>query len=252
MINKIKNLTLTAISATLLASVCAQAQTTINYDTPAADSFVSVFYPDTNYGDETTWRTRFSASTSSQRLGYVRFDLDDLITGQVSDATLSVVYTGRTNATGDETTLTVFGLNHDYTPTSGKLGLDWGELALTNDNAPWAASGSGSVPSIVTTLGSVSIPVAEAPAAGTVYSISTPELISFINTFQENGINDMTFIFRSSGGTFLQFASKENLTYDPTSLSVTIVPESSTLALAFGLAAGWIALLRSRKRIRAS
>lgn len=251
MSNTFRNLTLVSILATLLSPVYIQAQSTIVYDTPAADTYVSVSNPDTNYGSDPTWRTRFGANSSSQRLGYVRFDLDNRLTDQVTEATLSVTFTGRTNAVVGTSTLVVFGLNPNYTPPEGKLGLDWDELLLTNKNAPWPASGNGNPPAIVTLLGSVEIPVvdpADPNQVGTVYTISTPELAAFIDTFRQNNVNDITFIFRSTEGTFFHFASKENPDYSPVSLSITTLPEPGAVALIMGSLVACLIVYRRRHK----
>lgn len=233
---------LIAGSLILCSSAFAQAQTVINYDTPAADSFVSVGHTDTNYGAETTWKTRYGANNSSQRLGYVRFDLNDQLLGSVSDATLTVTYASRSNvdAASATATVNVYGLKSSYIAPEGRLGFDWAESALTNANAPWAASGSGVPPASVELLGSFTVSVDPAEAAGATFSISGTALATFLESHRATGNNDVTFIFRSSTGTFFSFASKENTTYAAPSLTVTVnpssIPEPASFATVLGAA----------------
>lgn len=227
---------------------------TVNYAAPVADTYVSNGGTDnsqagTNYGLETTWRTRYPNHNSSNRKGYIRFNLNDQLTAPVESATLTVRYTSLTNANGTEATVQVYGLNHDYEPADGKLGLDWAETELTSDNAPWGAMGSNTVPAFVTNLGSFTISVSPTPSAGGEFSVSSPELTAFIETFRVNNENNITFIFRSTTSTFFSFAAKENEVYAAPSLSVTIgtsnIPEPSSFAVILGTA--MLALVASRR-----
>lgn len=258
--SSVTRVSLACISALALcrASSVNTSAATIYYDTPAADTYVSNGGTDNsqavlNYGTETSWRTRYPNHNSSNRKGYVRFDLNDQLTSTVQSATLTVRYLSLSNADGTEATVQVFGLNHNYQPAEGQLGLDWAETALTNVNAPWPARGSNTIPDFVTYLGSFTISVNPAPAVGSVFSISTPELAEFLETFRLNGENNVTFIFRSSSGTFFSFAAKENTTYLPTSLTVTTatsnIPEASSSAVLAGVGVlGFCATTRRRGR----
>lgn len=250
----------TCISALALCgvlSVSASAATII-YDRPAADTYVSNGGSEgsqsgTNYGTETTWRTRYTNHNSSNRKGYVRFDLDGKLTATVESATLTLRYVSQTNAEGTSTTLQVYGLNHDFEPTQDQLGLDWSETQLTNNNAPFPAKGGSTPPSYVTLLGSITIPVNPAATAGTEFSFSTPELASFLETFRLSGEDNVTFIFLSAAGTFFSFASKENTSYAPTSLTVVTassnIPEASSFTVVAGAAvAAFCATMRRRGR----
>ncbi len=227
------------------------AATVINYGTPAADTWVSNASGQggLNYGTEETWRTRYYANNSSNRKGYVRFNLNSLLTESVQSATLSFTFVNLTNADGTSAPIEIYGLNYNYVPAEGKLGLDWSETALTSDNAPWAASGSGTVPAYVTYLGELTLPVDPKASAGTTFSLSTPELAAFLETFRVNNENNVTFIFRSSQGTFFQFASKENTTYDPASLSITVIPEPASSVL-LGLGIGLLLFRMKRRGVR--
>lgn len=251
---------LACISALALcrATSASASAATIHYDTPAADTYVSNGGTDnsqanTNFGTETSWRTRYPNHNSSNRKGYVRFDLDDRLTSTVESATLTVRYTSLTNADGTEAIVQVYGLNHDFQPAEDQLGLDWSETALTSANSPWPARGSNTIPDFVTYLGSFTISVNPAPAVGSVFSISTPELAAFLETFRLAEENNLTFIFRSTTGTFFSFASKENTTYLPTTLTVVTatssVPEASSSAMLAG--AGALAFCATtRRRVR--
>jgi len=234
------------LASGLAVSTSARAATVV-YDTPAADTYVSVAAPDTNYGTAVSLITR-SPNNSSGRLAYVRFDLDSRLTTAVTDATLSFTLNGITGNAGTEATVTVYGLNYDYAPGSGEPGLDWAEGSLTNSNAPWAASGSGSVSANVTALGTFTVSVDPEAAAGTLYSITGTALAAFLETFRVNGVDDATFILRSNNSSLLYFASKES-TYDPASLTVitaAAVPEPSECALLAGAAMLTLALWRRR------
>jgi hypothetical protein len=217
----------------------------ILYDTPAADTYVYDGQPGNNFGTAINLVTRYTANNTAMRLTYIRFDLDGLLTETVESASLSITFQSLSNANGTSATISVYGLNHSYVPPTGKLGLDWGETELTNENAPWAASGSSTVPGIVTLLGTFEVPVTPPPSGGTVYSISTPELAAFLETYRANNEDNVTFILRSNTSTLFNFASKENPTYGPSTLSVTTVPEPNACLLS-GL--GLALLLRRNSR----
>ncbi|EIP98146.1 hypothetical protein OpiT1DRAFT_02597 [Opitutaceae bacterium TAV1] len=215
--------------------------------TPAADTYVSNASSDvtTPHGDEATWRIRYAANNSSNRLGYIRFDLDSIGDDIITEAALTFTYTGRSNSDNNLATITVFGLNASYTPSDDKLGFDWSE-DMVNAQAPRPASGNGTIPDYFTTIGTFQIDAANPPAAGTTYSITStafPELVTFLNTFRatapEASKDDITFIIRTSDGTFFSFASKENTSYESPTTLVLIhapIPEPATWVALAGLA----------------
>ncbi|MDR1281919.1 MAG: PEP-CTERM sorting domain-containing protein [Opitutaceae bacterium] len=237
-----------------------------NY-TPAADTYVmngsSGANGDINYGTVTTIQTRNTQHNSAHRLAYVRFDLDGFADDPVSDATLTFTFASRAlnNVTADYSTVSVFGLNYNYDAPDGNLGLDWIEasnpaeeiVGLTNNNAPWKASSSNAVPAIVTLLGTFQVPLQTSPAGGTQFSITGTALKDFLETFRLNGVDNVTFILRSSTDATLNFASRESTTYtNPTTLSVTYaaaaIPEPATCTALAGLAAlVAVATLRRRR-----
>lgn len=155
-----------------MSAASAHAATIIPY-APAADTYVmngsSGANGDINYGAATTIQTRNTQHNSAHRLAYVRFDLDGFAADPVSDTTLTFTFASRAlnSVIADYSTVSVYGLNYNYVASDGKLGLDWietsdpdeGIVGLTNNNAPWKASSSNSVPSTVTLLGTFQVPL---------------------------------------------------------------------------------------------
>lgn len=251
---------LLGLLACALPSSASAADTVTKNFTSVADTYVSVSTTGsestTPHGEDTTIRTRYGANASSQRLGYVRFDLASLPVTQIESANVTFTYTNLTNADGSSADITVFALASSYVPTPGKLGFDWDEDEMVNGNAPWAASGSSTIPSFVTTIGSFSVSVSPKPTAGASYSLTGSALTTLRNFINESiaaGNTDITFILRSSGGTMFYFATKEHATasYWPT-LSVTYttgsIPEPGMWAAFAGIAMLIAGFILKRRR----
>ncbi|AHF94184.1 hypothetical protein OPIT5_08045 [Opitutaceae bacterium TAV5] len=218
-----------------------------NQYTPAADSGIRSDSPGINYGTDENIQVR--GHTNFRRDFYVRFDISDLtsLSGvTVSDASFSITLSGnQSTRDSGNAAINVYALNADYTATVEQLGFDWGETDLTYNNAPDISAAA--------LVGTFDISGLLA-SRGTTYTITGTALTSFLNDYlAAGGSSNLTFIIRenaSGAGGYLQFASKENVTYDAPSLSIThgVIPEPSTCAaLAGALALAGVIALRLRR-----
>lgn len=209
-----------------------------------ADTFIAAFEQDTNYGNLATLNIKNAMSDgvpsiSFNRKGYIRFDISALGSSSIAGATLSLtIGNGVEGDPGDPVTgvqlFSIYGLN------DVDSGENWVESALTWNNAPANDTSSGSsVLSNTSLLGQFSF--TGTGNTGSFAQLSGGNLVNFLSD-DTNSL--VTFILvretfdPNYHGWIHNFASKENLTLSPPSLTITQVPEpSSVVLLGLGIAA---------------
>ncbi len=234
----------------------ASAQTVINYAAPDADTYTAATSSsDQNYGTSSSLKIRYYTSGRYRNRSYVRFDLfsggnEGSFTGQtITDASVTFRYASD-DSEYPGTTVNVYGVNPDFQGGDGLLGQDWGEEALTADNAPWPGS-TGALPDYITLVGSFFLP-GSGVSQGDPFSITGEPLVSFLNDSLESGQADpnlVTFIlFQDSSytGGALKMLSKES-GLGNSSMSVTVIPEPGTYGLIFAAFSIGLVLVRRRK-----
>jgi hypothetical protein len=191
-------------------------------------------YYNNNYGSLDIVAIKDDSGTGFlNRKGYFRFDLSG-ISGAVENATFRFIYAGYSDGKV-AATYNVFGL------LDGNAGEGWGESSITWNNAPGnnTGSGSGMLPSQTTLLGTFYMSTTLSPGDAVSFSSTglrdflaadTNDLVTLIITRQEQNLYNEWI------------ASKENTSYDPPLLDVTLgstpVSEPATLLfVAFGLIA---------------
>ena len=231
----------------LLATVCiawlpsqARAISITTADGNGADAYVLSNAPNSNFGSSTTVQVKYAAGgvPGFQRKGYFRFDLSGVMT-PLDDATLTLTIgdpVGGVPVVGLQT-FSVYGL------LDGDPGETWGESTITWNNAPAndTSNGNGVLSPPGSFLGDFSLTGTGTP--GTPVTLSGSDLVDFLNADTDDLA---TFIVvrdtfdPNSNGWIHSFASKENTTLAPATLSVTeSVPEpltlfGSILAVGFG------------------
>jgi hypothetical protein len=176
-----------------------------------ADSTIrGAIYGDDNYGG---WHDLLVKGTSPEwaRKSYVRFDVNNLITGYVTNATLELVLTSTSTAS----TIVVYGLKNG---DSGELWNEVDPSGLTWNNAPANDVASGVLlNNNAYKLGEISVD--GTLAVGDVLSFSTNSLSQFLND-DTNGV--VTLMLVDLDNVYFAFASKENPTYVAPTLKMEI------------------------------
>jgi len=196
-------------------------------DGSGADSFVQSGQADANFGGAANVVVKDAGSGTTNRKGYVRFDLSS-INGPLVDAALlldvALNNQGGGGTTPQKQTVNVFGL------PDGDPGEAWDEMTLTWNNAPGNASNEGLDPSMIP-LGSFTVP----NTADAQVLFSSDELFDFI-TADTDGLATLVLTRETPSGSWnLGFGSKENGSFAAPSLRLAVaaaVPEPSTFILA--------------------
>lgn len=198
-----------------LTSLFAHAQTqVININAPAADTHITRSKPDENFGTNTTIHVRNAENRNYSRLGYIRFDLGNQLTGPITEAKLTLylgsIYRNRT----EPNTILIYGW----------LGDTWDEHTLTDNNAHWKSRDVTNPPPDVQLLGSFKIGPSGHAQGGMPFPISTPQLAEFLENAKLHHKQNVTFIIaeQSPSANLVTFVSKENPSFPATSLSITM------------------------------
>ncbi len=206
----------------------------LEYLAPDADAYVDATSMSGNFGAQGVLRSQRSASGSTTRMSYVRFNLTDggrgyMRSTAIEDAELTFRYSSMYSGKAQNTAL-VYAIDPSYQGDASKLGQDWDELALAGDNAPWdpSASAYSALPSYLSLVGSFTTPaVGDAPAAGTEFSISGEDLTDFLNeslSSEDDHGNLVTFIITEEqpSGSQIIWSAKEHASLSPTSLTLWV------------------------------
>lgn len=219
-----------------------------------ADSYIrSGANADLNFGTDTTIiikADQADAAGDFNRKGYFRFDLTtatDLPTATAA----SLTFTLESGSSGR--VFNVFGL---IDGTSGEVFTESGAGGITWNTAPGndSASGGGAYNTGTKTGGGVNNAVTtflgtftlSTTTGGTPYSISTPELLSFL---QADTNSAATFILTSASiqtAAVDSFRTKENAAGSTSYPKLTIVPEPATAVMLLG-GLGMVGIIRRRR-----
>ena len=195
-----------------------------------ADTYVQKQSPDDNFG--TSGATRVRGSSYDPMKTYIRFDMSSVSDPtQITAATFSVssYLGGNWNAW----TFNVYGLNN------GDAGENWGETAITWNDAPANDSSSAGFASNATLLGTFT-------GTGNSYvNFSSAGLVNFLKADTDGKVTLMISTTNTTGT--IQSINARNQS-SPPKLEVTVVPEPATVCL-LGLG-GLGALLRKRRAVR--
>lgn len=219
--------------------------------TPTADAWIYNNDPDSNYGVGTQMDVRFAGSSSTRR-SYLKFDLSTLALSDVTDATLTLTQTNANSVTSG-LVFQVYALTDGTTAVGGRLGADWSETQLTWNNAPANTNNTSSPGLSVGTSNGQAYLIGTLSQAGSgtgsIFSLNNVDLTSAI---QGSDSGSLTLIIVGAGvqnAPIISFATRENASSSwAPSLSVSVVPEPSTISFAFLgiMAIGGRILLRGR------
>jgi hypothetical protein len=235
-----KRAVILAILTLALAAPAAQAALL----TAAADTYVRAgTSTNTNYNAGATLPYLDVKSQSGDmqwtRKTYVRFDLSSY-TDPITDASLDLVIAGALGASTSTKvwTFAVYGLRDDFAPGAGILGNDWGETAITWNNAPGNDLASSTGIDVAAMYGAAPLGTFTITGKGTTGSgvgISGGPGSALVDFLKSDTDGRVTFVVvRPTDGTTTesvvhQFASRENSSYAGPQLN--LVPEPATLAL---------------------
>ena len=218
----------------------AQGATITTADGDGADAFLErrdggSAHETTNYGTDGNLRTRYHAGLGLYRKSYLRFDLSGITQSIVS---ASFELTANNNDSIGQV-MAVYGLTDGVTGEGAPGGGGWSETGITWNNAPANDLSPGlGVTGDATLLGTFAKGGMDAPTMFT-----DPALVTFLNN-DSNGL--VTLIVgpnTTDDGGDISWYSKEAAGTAP-ALSVTVVPEPSSMVLLLIVAAG--GLLRFR------
>ncbi len=199
------------------------------------------------YGAAAYMAVKYASSSNHPtytRKAYFRFDLGAFDVSQIADAqlALTIVDSGLgTNATGDWT-FSVYGLTDES-------GDGWSENMLWNA----APANVAAVPQVD---GAKTVPIGSFQLAGkgtigSAITLSGSALTGFLQT-DTNHLATFIVVRDTVEGSSTNyahgFATRENGTYAPPTLTLTTVPEPSALALAAGAAGGFLVCGRRRRQ----
>jgi len=185
------------------------------------------------------------ATSGGWRKSWIKFDLSGQNADLSGGATLSLALSV---ASATTFTVTIYALNAGFVPSSGILGTNWSETAITWNNAPGndLADGTAMNTSQTTSLGSFT--VASTTAAGTVFTQSFSLLSSFVQSDQT--VTLMIGVTQVSNTPNLNLASSENTTYSKPQLQFSVIPEPRSGALVLiGLLGGLALHVRRNGRL---
>lgn len=190
------------LTAAMLATP-SHAVTVTTADGNGADSYVRLGQAGTNFGAASGVVIKDSGTSSTTRLGYLRFDLSGTA-GVFDDATLTLDVSTNNTSGGQPPqafTVNVYGL------ADGDSGENWGEGTINWSNAPANNTSNNQVGSGSVLLGSFSVPAVNPPTS---VDFNSKALANFLN--QDTDGNATIILQREGGpgGANLAFASKEN------------------------------------------
>ncbi|HYE18653.1 MAG TPA: DNRLRE domain-containing protein [Tepidisphaeraceae bacterium] len=223
----------------------------------SGDTFVQQNAPTTNFGNSTGFTSKNDGgggSSTTDRIGFIRFDLSGSPT-PVTTATLllNITGAGTTQTGGNPLTFTVLGIPESLTYGTGPIALenfvegDGGTDGapaneLTFGNAPGTSTGvNGSfVRTSYTNLGTFQSTTASGPR-----QFTSAALVNFLNA-DTNGVAGFVIVRDTDDANATGFAARENLTVAGPQIFINQpVPEPGTIGL---LGAGAMLALRRRKR----
>ncbi|MCF7974773.1 MAG: DNRLRE domain-containing protein [Phycisphaerae bacterium] len=178
---------------------------------PTADTYVrGSGNTDNNYSTEGNIVIKNTNGGSTDRKGYIRFEVASGIADASLELTVTINNEGGGGTTPQVFTVEVYGLAESLDHT-------WVESEITWNNAPANSLSDHNFTADATYLGSFLVD--QTPAGGIV-TFSDPALADFIN---DDTDNQMTLLFRRTSGNGshnLGFASKEHANYSPVTLTV--------------------------------
>ena len=260
-----KNSFLVCLSAIALFTAPSLSAQTVQL-TPDADAFINSRAKTTGHGNFQYMRVfndELGDADPYHRLAYIRFNVSDssIVGEDIGSTSLTFrFYPGgeAERPTNRETTMLVYGLSADY---QAGLGQNWAENSLTYNNAPLIEADvtSGVLPSYIVELGTFVVPATSGLAPGDPVTFTSAALTDFLKDSLSSSAthnNLITFILfeeplglASGEGRNLRFAAKENTQgYDPTTLSITVIPEPSVVGMATGFGALVVAVGMRRRR----
>lgn len=184
------------------------------YDSPSADSYVLGAEPDVNFGDAPTFQVRNSTNRRFSRVGYIQFDLNGRLNSKVEKAKLSLVLAAVFKDRPEPSTVSVYGWPEG----------EWEEGTLTNENAFWKSDERTHLDENVHFIGKITVPPTGKGVGGTPFSINSEELANFLETARVQNTQKLTFLLVEDSPTanVVTFVTKENASFPPTSLEVTL------------------------------
>ena len=235
-----------AVGVAMLLATPVPAAVITTSDGAGADAFIQngSIAGDTsndNFGASSQLNVKNSVSaTALDRKSYMRFDLSSLA-APIDTASLELTTAAVLEQSTFPWTIRVWGLDDGHT------GETWSESGITWNNAPANTASGADLSSDAQLLGTFTV-VGEG-TAGQLHEFSSPNLTSFLNA----DTNDLATLIltrvenenQGDGGAVQRFASKENSSFAPPTLNVTLVPEPASIGL---LAIASLTLLRRRQR----
>ncbi|MEM9444595.1 MAG: DNRLRE domain-containing protein [Verrucomicrobiota bacterium] len=227
----------------LLTSTSAEAQIAIE----ASDNafFRNRFASARNASE--TLEIRDDGTGQNGRISYLRFDVSSLNPPDIASVTLDLYFSNFNGSVDDPETLFLYALNDGADANFGNSETSWsstGANALTPNNRPDAGFAE-LIPNANTTGSLASLSLAGL-ADETVLSFDI-DLASFQTLLTNDTNNEITLMLAGFNGTVSSFASVTNTSgFAVPTLSVTAIPEPSSLALLIVGATGLYFIRRKR------